>query len=214
MHPVPMIHRARETPNTDGRSAASSSPSGFSSGVSSSKSSRAVGGESGGVSAKGCLGPALARRACSGPGRSFPLLRAVTRLDGRRYARGSITRDTRPDHPQSTAPSRAGRRLWLRRRPSTRVAPRGTYGSGNAAAGSAPVSIRLGVDESMRTASLRGRGRSGAEDGTRTRDPHLGKVMLYQLSHFRLIAATHPRMVPRARFELATPRFSVACSTN
>src|SRR5262249_8495623 len=29
-------------------------------------------------------------------------------------------------------------------------------------------------------------GRSGAEDGTRTRDPHLGKVMLYQLSHFRL----------------------------
>ena len=27
--------------------------------------------------------------------------------------------------------------------------------------------------------------RSGAEDGTRTRDPHLGKVMLYQLSHFR-----------------------------
>ena len=27
---------------------------------------------------------------------------------------------------------------------------------------------------------------SGAEDGTRTRDPHLGKVMLYQLSHFRM----------------------------
>ena len=25
----------------------------------------------------------------------------------------------------------------------------------------------------------------GAEDGTRTRDPNLGKVMLYQLSHFR-----------------------------
>jgi hypothetical protein len=36
--------------------------------------------------------------------------------------------------------------------------------------------------------SLRGRARgSGAEDGTRTRDPHLGKVMLYQLSHFRPI---------------------------
>jgi hypothetical protein len=31
----------------------------------------------------------------------------------------------------------------------------------------------------------RSAGRSGAEDGTRTRDPHLGKVMLYQLSHFR-----------------------------
>ena len=29
-------------------------------------------------------------------------------------------------------------------------------------------------------------GVNGAEDGTRTRDPHLGKVMLYQLSHFRV----------------------------
>src|SRR6202521_2189893 len=27
---------------------------------------------------------------------------------------------------------------------------------------------------------------SGADDGIRTRDPHLGKVMLYQLSHVRL----------------------------
>ena len=32
--------------------------------------------------------------------------------------------------------------------------------------------------------------RNGAEDGTRTRDPHLGKVMLYQLSHFRSMHAT------------------------
>ena len=55
---------------------------------------------------------------------------------------------------------------------------------------------------------------NGAEDGTRTRDPHLGKVMLYQLSHFRSICATTGVVVPRARFELATPRFSVACSTN
>ena len=31
--------------------------------------------------------------------------------------------------------------------------------------------------------------RNGAEDGIRTRDPHLGKVMLYQLSHFRSGAA-------------------------
>ena len=55
----------------------------------------------------------------------------------------------------------------------------------------------------------------GAEDGTRTRDPHLGKVMLYQLSHFRLQdPPTLVGVVPRARFELATPRFSVACSTN
>ena len=30
------------------------------------------------------------------------------------------------------------------------------------------------------------RGSLGAEDGTRTRDPNLGKVVLYQLSHFRV----------------------------
>ncbi len=40
-------------------------------------------------------------------------------------------------------------------------------------------------------------GGSGAEDGTRTRDPHLGKVMLYQLSHFR--SMTDQVLVPRAR---------------
>jgi hypothetical protein len=27
---------------------------------------------------------------------------------------------------------------------------------------------------------------SGADDGIRTRDPHLGKVVLYQLSHVRV----------------------------
>jgi hypothetical protein len=27
---------------------------------------------------------------------------------------------------------------------------------------------------------------NGADDGIRTRDPHLGKVMLYQLSHVRV----------------------------
>ena len=27
---------------------------------------------------------------------------------------------------------------------------------------------------------------TGADDGTRTRDPNLGKVMLYQLSHIRV----------------------------
>ena len=44
----------------------------------------------------------------------------------------------------------------------------------------------------MAWVDVRFRGRSGAEDGTRTRDPHLGKVMLYQLSHFRPIPTTHP----------------------
>src|SRR5690606_64893 len=51
----------------------------------------------------------------------------------------------------------------------------------------------------------------GADDGTRTRDPHLGKVMLYQLSHVRVerrgwqrprappkrLGAPRPRPVPR-----------------
>ena len=51
----------------------------------------------------------------------------------------------------------------------------------------------LPLDEGAETRSLAGRlpdrqhQGSGAEDGTRTRDPHLGKVMLYQLSHFRSI---------------------------
>ena len=30
------------------------------------------------------------------------------------------------------------------------------------------------------------RQKNGAENETRTRDPHLGKVMLYQLSYFRI----------------------------
>ena len=29
--------------------------------------------------------------------------------------------------------------------------------------------------------------KNGAENETRTRDPHLGKVMLYQLSYFRIM---------------------------
>ncbi len=39
---------------------------------------------------------------------------------------------------------------------------------------------------------------SGADDGIRTRDPHLGKVMLYQLSHVRVtpecskVTISHP----------------------
>ena len=53
---------------------------------------------------------------------------------------------------------------------------------------------------------------NGAEDGTRTRDPHLGKVMLYQLSHFRrrcdrkgkytaAVAAVRPNVRPRRTCE-------------
>ena len=74
-----------------------------------------------------------------------------------------------------------------------------------------PKSAVLPLDEG---AAPRPGQRNGAEDGTRTRDPHLGKVMLYQLSHFRPFNFDHQMVVPRARIELATPRFSVACSTN
>ena len=35
---------------------------------------------------------------------------------------------------------------------------------------------------------------NGAEDGTRTRDPNLGKVMLYQLSHFRAASEYYTRV--------------------
>ena len=82
-----------------------------------------------------------------------------------------------------------------------------------------PKSAVLPLDEGA-AACLRDSSRAlpgqenGAEDGTRTRDPHLGKVMLYQLSHFRSKHTTTVWVVPRARIELATPRFSVACSTN
>ena len=39
------------------------------------------------------------------------------------------------------------------------------------------------VGETATAADLRS---LGADDGIRTRDPHLGKVMLYQLSHVRV----------------------------
>ena len=41
---------------------------------------------------------------------------------------------------------------------------------------------------------------NGADDGVRTRDPDLGKVVLYQLSHVRVVGGT--------RFELVTPTVS------
>ena len=36
----------------------------------------------------------------------------------------------------------------------------------------------------------------GADDGIRTRDPHLGKVMLYQLSHVRVQVIVPSRRAP------------------
>ena len=45
-----------------------------------------------------------------------------------------------------------------------------------------------------------------ADDGIRTRDPHLGKVMLYQLSHVRVIRLRPPKAnVPCAFRTVADP---------
>jgi hypothetical protein len=38
-----------------------------------------------------------------------------------------------------------------------------------------------------------------ADDGIRTRDPHLGKVMLYQLSHVRMISIVLPACLRAVR---------------
>ena len=46
---------------------------------------------------------------------------------------------------------------------------------------------------------------TGAEDETRTRDIHLGKVALYQLSHFRMYRYMIIKVVIHPRFELGTP---------
>ena len=46
-----------------------------------------------------------------------------------------------------------------------------------------------------------------AVDEARTRDLHLGKVALYQLSYYRI-------KVPRGGIEPPTRRFSVCCSTD
>ena len=43
--------------------------------------------------------------------------------------------------------------------------------------------------------------KKGAENGTRTRDPNLGKVVLYQLSYFR-ISFPNLKVVKRRRLEL------------
>ena len=54
-------------------------------------------------------------------------------------------------------------------------------------------SIDLGKSTDLRVIN-------GADDGVRTRDPDLGKVVLYQLSHVRVVGGT--------RFELVTPTVS------
>ncbi len=62
----------------------------------------------------------------------------------------------------------------------------------------------------------------GAGNETRTRDPDLGKVVLYQLSYSRLemlgasaVNLQHLKFLEReTRLELATPTLARSCSTN
>ncbi len=42
----------------------------------------------------------------------------------------------------------------------------------------------------------------GAENGTRTRDPNLGKVVLYQLSYFRKISEEEETRTPTSQLTL------------
>ena len=53
-----------------------------------------------------------------------------------------------------------------------------------------------------------------ARDGTRTRDPDLGKVVLHQLSHSRINKTNIEFSMPRTGIEPVTRGFSVLCSTN
>src|SRR3984957_9092931 len=58
--------------------------------------------------------------------------------------------------------------------------------------------MALDIRRTVRAWGLRdGIRRLRADDGIRTRDPHLGKVMLYQLSHVRMPVPSHPGPVRR-----------------
>ena len=60
----------------------------------------------------------------------------------------------------------------------------------------------------------------GAKNGTRTRDPNLGKVVLYQLSYFRLskfqfiLLERYPNRERKTESQPATPTLARLCSTN
>ena len=47
-----------------------------------------------------------------------------------------------------------------------------------------------------KTPANRGSQIHGADNGARTRDPHLGKVVLYQLSHVRVRESTIRKLPP------------------
>ncbi len=54
----------------------------------------------------------------------------------------------------------------------------------------------------------------GAGNETRTRDPDLGKVVLYQLSYSRNRMLLANVLERETRLELATPTLARSCSTN
>jgi hypothetical protein len=58
------------------------------------------------------------------------------------------------------------------------------------------------------------RGEIGAGNETRTRDPDLGKVVLYQLSYSRNRMSSASDLERETRLELATPTLARSCSTN
>ena len=55
-------------------------------------------------------------------------------------------------------------------------------------------------------------GQIGAGNEARTRDPDLGKVVLYQLSYSRRASCVN--LERETRLELATPTLARSCSTN
>ncbi|CRH31007.1 hypothetical protein BN1184_BU_00710 [Pantoea ananatis] len=56
--------------------------------------------------------------------------------------------------------------------------------------------------------------KTGAGNETRTRDPDLGKVVLYQLSYSRIEGTAKHNLERETRLELATPTLARSCSTN
>ena len=50
-----------------------------------------------------------------------------------------------------------------------------------------PVAVCRRIRKKTRRIDVRRAGFRGADDGVRTRDPDLGKVVLYQLSHVRIV---------------------------
>ena len=63
-------------------------------------------------------------------------------------------------------------------------------------------SIREKKSETLRFANSF----TGAKDGTRTRDPDLGKVVLYQLSYFRIMYLIIGIYLPTSNFSIAVQR--------